>query len=323
MSTDTFVPTIGATAADNLAAAKTHLDKVAQAALWPIAVAKKLLNAMIGGWKAAYGYLTEGTSFVSSALKTIPSSVKGALIAAPFATEAGYEKARGAAYWLAKAAGKIAGFATRTAGKAVLWGAGMLARGVTAINENAGNKVSSVLFNIQMRVEIAAQKVSKTYSSILNYVFAALGHRIAVTTVTTGATGIAALVAAEALSIGAVKFSLLPMTLSGFVTGSAVLSSVPLIPAMLTSAGVVAIGIGGLVLAGGLAAAIFRRSEVRDIFEADQAEAATVVIPGEVVKAEYEHTQAQIDATLKAKAEAEALVSDVRGGKNHGGKRHK
>jgi hypothetical protein len=320
MSTATFAPT-GAAAADPLAAAKTIRDQAVAAAMWPVTLAKRVLAAVSGGWRAAYGLLAEGASFVKDALNAVPTSVKSVLLAAPFSTEGGYERVRSSFYWVARKALTLVSMGTVAALGAISYGAVMATGLVGMINKNAATKMESAILATTGFVGRVVTSVVTKAASVVDYVFVTLGHRTAVTTVTTGATAITALVGAEALSILGVQFGLLPTTLSGFIAGTPILAGIPLVPAMLTSVGVVAVSLLTLVAVGGVTAFVFKRNEINDIIAEDKAFAeATVTIPGEVVDAEVEQL---ITEAREAQVTAEVAKEIINQARNHGGKRHK
>lgn len=320
MSTATFAPT-GAAAADPMAAAKTIRDQAVAAAMWPVTLAKRVLAAVSGGWRAAYGLIAEGASFVKDALGAVPTSMKSVLLSAPFSTEGGYERVRSSFYWVARKALNLVNAGAVAAMGAIGLTVVAAAWPVGMINKNAASKMLSA--NIAAGtfvIRVVASAVTKA-QSVVDYVFVTLGHRTAVTTVTTGATAITALVGAEALSILGVQFGFLPTTFSGFIAGTPVLAGIPLVPAMLTSVGVVAISLLALVAVGGVTAFVFKRTEISDIIAEDKAFAeATVTIPGEVVDAEVEQL---ITEAREAQVTAEVAKEIINQARNHGGKRHK
>ena len=259
MSSSAAAPRIDG-APNTLAHAKALRSAAAAALAKPLALAKKLLSAAAGGWKSTL-------RMVGGALSVVPTPVKSAVVAAPFATTRGYE-------WVRETTRKALKMGVKAVDFCLFWGVAAIAipalhaeqfiskitRG--RINTNIVDHVGAAIMN-------AITSASKLVNKGIDAAFAILGHKTAVRTVTTGATAIAALVAAEGISAAAVSTGFLSSTMSGFVLGTPMLAGLPLLPALLTSTGVVAVSIGVLIIAGGLAAVIFNHADIRDIVAAD------------------------------------------------------
>jgi hypothetical protein len=310
MSTATAAPRIdGATY--TLTQAKAIRSAAASTLAKPMALAKKLLAAAAGGWKAAL-------KMIGNALSVVPTVVKSTAIAAPFSTTRSYE-------WVRETARKTLKFGVNAVGVTLFWGVAAIALPLNYV-EQLISKITRGRINMTIVDTVGAAVVTglgvafELINKGIEAAFAILGHKTAVRTVTTGATVITGLVAAEGVSIAAASAGLIPTTVSGFVLGTPMLAGLPLLPAILTSTGVVAISIGVLVLAGGIAAMIFHKDEVSDILDADLSPAVqddAVVVDETVVTAEVDQLMREARQDLEAAAVAEAVVRQAKPGKKH------
>lgn len=310
MSTATAAPRIdGATY--TLTQAKAIRSAAASTLAKPLALAKKLLRNLAGGWKAAL-------KMIGNALSVVPTVVKSTAIAAPFSTTRSYE-------WVREAARKALQFGLNTVARAIYFAGAVVAVSADYVEQiiakiTRGRIKPNVANPVALTALSALEKVHAFMSKGIDAAFAILGHKTAVRTVTTGATFITGLVAAEGISIAAASAGLVPTTVSGFVLGTPMLAGLPLLPALLTSTGVVAISLGVLVLTGGIAAMIFSKAEVSDIIDADLSPTAqddAVVVDETVVTAEVDQLMREARQDLEAAAVAEAVVRQAKPGKKH------
>lgn len=311
MSTTTVTAPIDAVPSA-LAAAKQLRDKAASAAAKPLALARKILSALAGGWREHFG-------FVRHALSTVPKTVVAAAATAVFSTEGGYEKVRNAAHWAAKGFGRLVSWVTGKISLVAMAAAAGITNIVGRINETAGRLLFKAFDTTFTVVGKAAAFVGKTYNATVDGVFCALGHRTAVTIVTTGATGMTVLLAAEAVSTVAVNYGIIPTTVSGLVAGTPVLAGVPLLPALFTGFAAVGVVLAALVVTGGVTAWLLNRSEVTDMIEADAefTNAPAEEIEDEVYQAEVEQILTQAEEFKVQEQVAKAILREAKAGKKH------
>lgn len=297
-------------------AAKTLRDQMVSAAKWPAILAKRLFDAITGGWRKSYGTFSE-------MWKSIPSIVRSVQITSAFSTEGGYERIRTGVQAGATWFGKAFGWAARKTAWLLSMPLRGLANAVRTVNTDAGDKIDAFTNKALVGFYKTYQAVSRVYTVVVANVFTALGHRFAVKWITGGAFGLTMLLFAELLSMAGVHFNLISTTLSGFLSGTPLLAGLSIIPAIFTSTGVVGVTIGVIVVSGGVTAWLFNRREINEMIAADAAFAAetdgSVVIPPEVVKAETDQLMREAEV---AKAVEKANREQVEKFRHGNGKRH-